>query len=432
MSGRRSADRRIALTRGGRAALLLAACLYAATLTASAPMLYLAISFLVGLVAANALLAWRAAGGITVLRDAPTHVCERKDFAVRLQVTNGTRFARFAVSIRDGAPWEPTPIFVSMIRARESRWVSYRGRVSRRGVYTLQEAAIESAYPLGLVTVRRRVRVASEIIAYPFYYEIPHEMVPASSTSAGAEVSAPLTSGTGGDFYGIREYRSGDSLRHVHWPSTARLGELMVKQFEHDVRTDVAIFLESSAAAIVGPADDSTLETAVRAAASVAFHVLNRNFPAALVTATPASPSVVSVRSQGDPTPIFDALARVAPSTAYDSQAFLRDAHRAEPHAGMVVIILHDVTQEAIEEALAIRCGGKEVYLFLLDRGSFLEPPSTSPADDDEVGAALDYALARGVRAAWLRRGEDIAGVVRRSLRGIEHRRFATPAKAGR
>jgi len=417
------------MTKAGVAVVLLTVGLYAATLSATMPVLYLAVALLVAGLALNLLLAWTATRGLTVTREAPTHVCERREFFVTVTVDNPTWFGRHALVLRDeGLAGEAGGVlFVPELPARSRRTVTYRARARRRGVHELRHCVLETAFPFGLFTVRRRLVAASTVVAYPFYYEITDEMISAASGQAGTEATAPFTSGSGGNIYGIREYRPGDPLRHVHWASTAKTGELMVRQFEHDVMTSVAVLLDTSARSIAGPEEDSNLETAIRAAASVAHHALTRDFPVALVLGVGEQPAPVSVRTRGDPTPVFDALARATPWAGPGTDAFLRGAGRLEPAAGTVIAILLDVTAEALGEVMNLRCAGREIHLFLVDRDSFAGRGGAPLAQ--EVAEALVFCQARGVRVAWLRRGDDITECVRASVRDIAHLRFALGAR---
>ena len=83
----------------------------------------------------------------------------------------------------------------------------------------------------------------------------------------------------------VREYRRGDDLRRVHWRSSARTGELMVRREEQPWQSRATLFLDNRTHAHRGHGAASSLEYAVSAAASVALHLAQRGFMVRLVTA---------------------------------------------------------------------------------------------------------------------------------------------------
>ncbi len=84
----------------------------------------------------------------------------------------------------------------------------------------------------------------------------------------------------------VREYRRGDDLRRVHWRSSARVGELMVRREEQPWQSRATVFLDNRARSHRGQGLSSSLESAVTAAASVALHLSQRGFMVRLTTAT--------------------------------------------------------------------------------------------------------------------------------------------------
>ena len=114
--------------------------------------------------------------------------------------------------------------------------------------------------------------------------------VRSAATQAHAIHTLPRR-GQGPDYLGIREYRPGDSMRHVHWPSTARTGTVMVREFEEEQTRRLAIVLDAS--------DDAgevwtPLDRACAAAASVAFAAAAQGHGARLVAGTEGGPEVLS------------------------------------------------------------------------------------------------------------------------------------------
>ena len=122
---------------------------------------------------------------------------------------------------------------------------------------------------------------------------------------AGCRVRRP----SGLEPHGVREYVEGEPLRAVHWPTSARRGELMVRDLEDAPRDSVAVVLDVEASSVAGPRGDSSLDDAVRAAAGIVRAHAARSRRALLVVGSP-QPGVHRVESLGrDWDDALDALA---------------------------------------------------------------------------------------------------------------------------
>ena len=199
---------------------------------------------------------------------------------VELAVRNTGRRSSPVVTIRDSlAPAAPVAGVV-VARAdgrRHARFLlaplgpgqedtaSYRLPAERRGVYVIGPLTGTRRDPFGLWSKVRPIAPAVELTVYPAIEPVaapPHSR--GDDPTSGAPRPASVGN-TGDDLYGMRPYEVGDDLRRVHWPSTARTGDLMVRQLELPWQGRLTVLLDVRAPAHT----DSTFETAVSAAASV-------------------------------------------------------------------------------------------------------------------------------------------------------------------
>jgi uncharacterized protein (DUF58 family) len=96
-----------------------------------------------------------------------------------------------------------------------------------------------------------------------------------------------LRVGRGSQVIGTREYRTGDSLRQIHWRSTARTGQLVVKEFSDDEQQAFTVVLDLQSDISIGSSKFSTFETAIRLAASFGYYATQKNIPFRLVGSSP-------------------------------------------------------------------------------------------------------------------------------------------------
>lgn len=114
-----------------------------------------------------------------------------------------------------------------------------------RGEFRLGPIQIVSGDPFGLFLVHRRIAAASRIVVYPAIVPLTHVELPIGVISGG-EALRRRTHYITTNAAGVRDYAPGDSFNRIHWPSTARKGHLIVKEFEIDPLVDIWLFADFS------------------------------------------------------------------------------------------------------------------------------------------------------------------------------------------
>jgi uncharacterized protein (DUF58 family) len=200
--------------------------------------------------------------------------------------------------------------------------------------------------------------------------------------------------------HGVREYVEGEPLKAVHWPTSARRGQLMVRELEDAPRDSVAIVLDAEVRAVAGSAGDSSLDEAVRAAAGLVRSHAGRSRRALLVVAS-TQPGIHRVQSLGrDWDAALDALAAVEPVDG----APLRELVTARGAlAGVPELVVVTARPEVVEDALvARRAVGRFCALVAVDAPTYAgRGPSASSR------TLLRLARA-GVSLAVVRHGDSL------------------------
>jgi uncharacterized protein (DUF58 family) len=155
----------------------------------------------------------------------------------------------------------------------ESRSWSTQPSCLRRGQYNLGVLKLMITDPLGLFRVEKSVGEYHEVIVYPEMLELPFfQALP--SQEPGHSPRRWLASEAGPIAARVRDYTSGDSYHHIHWPTTAHAGRLMVRDFEPDRSNynfkSIWIILDMHRASRQGEGDENTEEYAITIAASLA------------------------------------------------------------------------------------------------------------------------------------------------------------------
>lgn len=209
----------------------------------------------------------------------PSMVHEGERAAVALQIENRRNLPAFQLTLEDGVGGLGTAHFqIGALPSGATASASYQIVCRPRGVYTVGPAEVEVRDPFGLASIKTTQGVDDRLIVYPAV-ETLSGFPNVRGRDPAISASRPEHSGRGGeDFYTLRSYQEGDDLRRVHWPSSARLDELMIRQMETPWQSRGLVFFDVRRDRYAIPED---FERAVRGVASVSVHLAS-NFAADL------------------------------------------------------------------------------------------------------------------------------------------------------
>lgn len=207
---------------------------------------------------------------------------------VTLTLTNEARTPTGSLLLEDQVPYVlgSRPRFVlEGIGHGWRRHASYQVRSDVRGVFRVGPMSVRVSDPFGLVEIGRTFRSSVPLTVTPRTVALPSIPLGGAWTGSGDNRPRAFASGSAEDVT-VREYRRGDDLRRVHWRSSARVGELMVRREEQPWQSRATLFLDNRLVAHRGQGVASSLEAAVSAAASIAVHLTHRGYAVRLVTAS--------------------------------------------------------------------------------------------------------------------------------------------------
>src|SRR5690348_17074930 len=192
----------------------------------------------------------------------------------RLALENHSWVPKLWVQVSDGSTLPGHHAgYVSSVGPHQR--IAWRARTvcRRRGRYTLGPVTASTGDPLGLF--RRELALAPEhelLVLPPVLPLATFDLYPGAMPGRGRGSQRSLQTTT--NVVTVRNYVPGDALTRIHWPSTARLGQFMVKEFDLDPTIDVVIMLDLDREAQAGEGDSSTEEYGVTIAASIAAYLL--------------------------------------------------------------------------------------------------------------------------------------------------------------
>ena len=151
---------------------------------------------------------------------------------------------------------------------------SARVQTSRRGRFQTGPVTLVHMDTLKLSMVSRQVSASYEVVVYPRPLDIAVESILSGDLLGSDRTSRQHASTHGADFFGMRGYQDGDEWRRVHWPTTARTGNLTVVQRETTASLSMVIVLDLAAEA--GESSQAPLEALIALAARFAEEAINR------------------------------------------------------------------------------------------------------------------------------------------------------------
>jgi uncharacterized protein (DUF58 family) len=274
--------------------------------------------------------------------------------------------------------------------------VRYLLRAVPRGRYAFSDVRAELSDPFALEQAIVPLPAPGALLVYPKLVRLGPLFSESGDRSHDGR-RLLLRRNTGFELHSVREYEQGESLRRVHWPSTARRGQLMVKELEDAPRDEIAVLLDADAKAVVG----ESFDVQVRAAGSVLDAYVRRGRRAVLIVNS-KSQDVQHVHSPAaDWRRALELLAAVEPTGDTPVARLLGEDSPAARALELLVVtarLEHGLVDRLVQRALSRR----KVSVVYVDAASF----NGRARRRDPVLLRLHAA---GIAVAVVRAGDDLA-----------------------
>ncbi|MFQ6849358.1 DUF58 domain-containing protein [Streptomyces sp. 35M1] len=323
-------------------------------------------------------------------RLSPSRVPAGAEARVHLRMENVSRLPTGLLMLQDRVPYVlgPRPRFVlDRVEAGGRREVSYRVRSDLRGRYPLGPLQLRLSDPFGMCELTRSFSAYDTLVVIPRTVPLPALRLAgeASGYGDGRQRSLALA---GEDDIIPRGYRHGDDLRRVHWRSTARHGELMVRREEQPQRARCTVLLDTRQIGYQGAGPDSAFEWAVSGAASALVHLLERGFAVRLLTddgnAVPGEGTDGYAGSTPDSAGLMlDTLAVVGHSDG-GGLSRAHDVLRGG-NEGLLIAFFGDLDEEQTAVAARMRQRAGAGVAFVLDSAAWAGDESAAGAAEDRL-----------------------------------------------
>jgi len=264
--------------------------------------------------------------------------------------------------------YNPGRVF-SLKGRRTRRWTT-RGQFKQRGLFTFGPIELRYGDPFGLFARTLRIAGSRSVVVYPVVRPVGALDALAPSTAGneqlrGRVLDIPPNATT------IREYVPTDSVKRIHWASSARLGRLMSRSFETREGGDAWIVLDLQASVHVGEAPESTLEYAMSLAASIADAGLRRGGAIGLVSNDSRLSMIEAARGDQQRNKLFEYFTLAQADGAVPLATLLTSQRHQWRHRGGLIVITPSSDERWPSALLDLGIRGHRSLIVYLDPRGF-------------------------------------------------------------
>jgi uncharacterized protein (DUF58 family) len=212
---------------------------------------------------------------LRISRRLPEHASAGGNFSVTLSLANRKRFLSSWMIVAEDQLRSPDEklqpaILFACVPPRSEREASYKIRPASRGLYEFGPVRVLSRFPLGLMERSYELGAVENLVVYPRIGRLKPLWRRAADAGEPTADQSPGRRGASDDeFYRLREYRAGDNPRAIHWRTTARRSQLMVREFQNNRCRDLFLVVDLWLPETALAHDQERVELAVSLAASI-------------------------------------------------------------------------------------------------------------------------------------------------------------------
>lgn len=329
-------------------------------------------------------------------------------FEEYFEITNTSRITKLWLEVANETtiPNVTGSRVLTFLRGHEKRSYTARTWITSRGGFNLGPTTITSGDPFGIFRVSKQFPATASLIVFPMLFPVNDFLSPPGLLPGGKVIrrkSIDMTPHASG----IREYATGDPMKRIHWPTSIRRGQLMVKEFEQDPQAEVWLFLDTHKNVHyskpeqyneIPPVDDiflmrrrkiklapSSLEYSISITASLAHFFIGQRRSVGLVTASERAYKVIPAeRSERQEGKILEALAFLQAESTYTLPSLITAQMGQLPQGSSAILITPMVWTELLVAVDSLQRRGLRPVVVLLRAASF-----GNRADNDKLEKLL-------------------------------------------
>ncbi|HUX14309.1 MAG TPA: DUF58 domain-containing protein [Spirochaetia bacterium] len=340
-----------------------------------------------------------------------------EDVEVRLFVINRSRLAMHALHVEFESDMKENIGLLApsdlTLQGGASHSLTLKLIFPYRGAYRLGVRSIGATDPLGFLKVHRKLETRPYLV-YPQVHELQSFSTVISDVLGGHAASAAQDTGDGGNFVQLREYRDGESVRHIFWRKFASTGKPFLREYEHERKTGVVVYLDTSPAApdSVNPREQQ--DTSIEIFLSLVKYLLDHGISP--VVKASGNPELEAIKTGPEG---FDGLLKASVGAVFGSRSTIASLISEDSLAGVLDRKIVVTVTHRLEPALrnSIENGVLTGFKLILNMAG-LEPGRRFLIQKEAAGlfgeSAELYAVEESNRIASTLEGKNHGVAVRR------------------
>ena len=327
-------------------------------------------------------------------------------FKERFDIFNGSRLPALWVEVKNATPISASGSrLLTTLRAHQKQSYAVRMWLTRRGSFPLGPTIVTISDPLGLFRIEKQFAASKSLTVLPMIFSIESFLSPPGLLPGGQVIRRKSTDITP-HASGVREYNSGDPMKRIHWPTSIRRGQLMVKEFDQDPQAEVWLFLDAQQGAQVSKPHDeiselpvqdllftrrpkftlppSTLEYGITITASLAHYFIEQKRSVGFVAADRAYTMIPAEHNERHENKILETLAFLEGQGDLSIAALVGAQARQLPSGSSVILVTPTVRDELLIAVDTIQLRNLHPVVILLNAESF-----GGRAGGDKLGTQL-------------------------------------------
>jgi uncharacterized protein (DUF58 family) len=301
--------------------------------------------------------------------------------AGQVSIVNHTRMPKSWLEVAEatGPSADASGRGLALVREQVRSW-RIRTYLAKRGVYRSGIVKLVSQDPFGLFRLRRDFVDPNPYIVFPAVEALPDldaRFAGLPSDSRATKHWEQITT----DVSSIRPYVEGDSMRRIHWPYTARMNELMVKEFDMGLSAEAWVLLDMHHLSHYGiELDDvnNTEELAITVAASIVNRLMDQSMPVGLAANGDQEHIFRPDSSPEQRGRLMETLSEVRALGQVTLQEFIYGVRSHLNQFNALTVVTASVETQWVASLTHLRRQGIEVSVVLVDRSSFGSPTNMS------------------------------------------------------
>lgn len=309
-------------------------------------------------------------------RESQSYITQGQTLTLSYKLSHTHFFARYMVMLQDTLPFkEPSENNFLIPVLKNTTYIEHKLVCEVRGEHQLGPISLESGFPLGINTLKITLEnTYDKILIYPQYFKIKN--IPLSANLKNPhQGDYPIEKVSGIDeFIGVREYRYGDPIRHIHWVSSAKTGEFIVKEFNDINESSISIALDLHKDKNFGKGQHTTLEYAIKITTSLAMYALEHNITLNIYAQGKKTVNLQNLKTKENTGLVLESLARVKSDGTQNYEHLVNTLAHSSSNSTLVLFQNNESLDSIVSQ---LEEKGYSVFLFNFKTNSFTQ--ATTP-----------------------------------------------------